>query len=161
MTAGLRSGEERGSATVLMAAIMGVVVTLGGAAMVIAGYLVGHHRARAAADLAALSGAAAHVRAEDACSQARRIARQNGATVVRCSWVGDDIDFVVTVRTAVSTVSRLPGLPRTMEAEAHAGRLTQRPPASSGAWSARTAGRGTTIDAVPASRSIPSGGPPP
>ena len=125
MTAGQPSNDERGSATVLMAAIMGVVVTLGGAAMVIAGYLVGHHRARSAADLAALSGAAAHVRGEDVCGQARRIARQNGATVTRCSWVGDDIDFVVTVRTAVSTPSRLPGLPRTVEAEAHAGRLAE------------------------------------
>ena len=120
MNAGRASDDERGSATVLMAAIMGVVVTLGCAAMVIAGYLVAHHRARTAADLAALSGAAAHVHGEDACGEARRIARQNGARMVRCSWVGDDIDFVVTVRTAVSTPSRLP---RTVEAEAHAGRV--------------------------------------
>ena len=115
--------RERGSGTVLMAAVMGVVVTVSGAAMVIAGYLVGHHRARSAADLAALSGAAAHVRGQDACGEARRIARQNGAKVIRCSWVGDDIDFVVTVRTSVATPSRLPGLPRTVEGEAHAGRL--------------------------------------
>ena len=123
MRAGPPRSRERGSGTVLMAAVMGVVVTVGGAAMVIAGYLVGHHRARSAADLAALSGAAAHVRGEDVCGEARRIARQNGAKVVRCSWVGDDIDFVVTVRTSVSTPSRLPGLPRTVEGEAHAGRL--------------------------------------
>jgi secretion/DNA translocation related TadE-like protein len=106
-----------------MAAVMGVVVTVSGAAMVIAGYLVGHHRARSAADLAALSGAAAHVRGEDVCGEASRIARQNRAKVVRCSWVGDQIDFVVTVRTSVSTPSRLPGLPPTVEGEAHAGRL--------------------------------------
>jgi secretion/DNA translocation related TadE-like protein len=106
-----------------MAGVMGVVVTLSCAAMVIAGYLVGHHRARSAADLAALSGAAAHVRGEDVCGQARQIARQNGARVIRCSWVGDDIEFVVTVRTSVSTPSRLPGLPRSVEGEAHAGRL--------------------------------------
>jgi secretion/DNA translocation related TadE-like protein len=123
MTAGLVRDGERGSATVLMAAIMGMVVTLGGAAMVIAGYLVGHHRARSAADLAALSGAAAHVRGENVCDEARRIARQNGAKVIRCSWVGDDIDFVVTVRTSVATPSRLPGLPRSIAAEAYAGRL--------------------------------------
>jgi secretion/DNA translocation related TadE-like protein len=106
-----------------MAAIMGVVVALGVAAMVIAGYLVGHHRARAAADLAALSGAVAHASGDDACAQARRIAPQNGARVTSCTLVGDDIDFVVTVRTAVSVRSRLPGLPRTVEAEAHAGRV--------------------------------------
>ena len=115
--------EERGSASVLMAAIMGVVVALGGAAMLIAGYLVAHHRARAAADLAALSGAVARARGDDACDRARRIAPQNGARVTSCTRVGDDIDFVVTVRTAVPVRSRLPGLPPTVEAEAHAGRV--------------------------------------
>jgi secretion/DNA translocation related TadE-like protein len=124
MTAGPAGASERGSATVLMAAVMGVVVTVSGAAMVIAGYLVGHHRARSAADLAALSGAVAHVRGEDVCGAASRVARLNGATVVRCSSIGDDIDFVVTVRTSVSTPSRLPGLPRTVQGEAHAGRLS-------------------------------------
>ena len=123
MTTSRPTGGERGSATVLMAAIMGVVVTLGAAAMVIAGYLVGHHRARSAADLAALSGAVAHARGEDACDQARRIAPQNGAKVTSCARVGDDIDFVITVRTTVPVRSRLPGLPRRVEAEAHAGRL--------------------------------------
>ena len=107
----------------LMAAVMGVVVLLGAAAMVIAGYLVGHHRARAAADLAALSGAVGHARGENACDQARRIASQNGARVISCARVGDEIDFVVTVRTAVAVRSRLPGLPQTVEAEAHAGRV--------------------------------------
>jgi secretion/DNA translocation related TadE-like protein len=106
-----------------MAAIMGVVVTLGVAAMVVAGYLVGHHQARSAADLAALSGAAAYSRGEDACDQARRIARQNGAQVTSCTRVGDEIDFVVTVRTAVPVHTRLPGLPRIVEAEAHAGQV--------------------------------------
>ena len=108
----------------LMVAVMGVVVTLGAAAMVITGYLIGHHRARAAADLAALSGAAAYVRGQDVCDQARQIARQNGADLISCTRVGDDLDFVVTVRTAVPARSRLPGMPRTVEAEAHAGRLS-------------------------------------
>ena len=36
---------ERGSGTILMAGIMGVVVTLGAMAMVVAGYVVGYHRA--------------------------------------------------------------------------------------------------------------------
>ena len=55
MTIGRQFGGEQGSATILMAAVMGVVVTFSAVAMVIAGYLAGHHRARAAADLAALS----------------------------------------------------------------------------------------------------------
>jgi secretion/DNA translocation related TadE-like protein len=123
MIIGRPFGGEQGSATVLMAAVMGVVVTLSAVAMVIAGYLAGHHRARAAADLAALSGAVAHVSGEDACDRARRIARQNGAELTGCAQVGDDIDFVVTVRTAVPVRSTLPGLPPSVEAEAHAGRV--------------------------------------
>jgi secretion/DNA translocation related TadE-like protein len=106
-----------------MAAIMGVVITLSAAAVVVAGYLVGHHQARSAADLAALSGAVAYSRGQAACPQARRIARQNGASVASCARVGDEIDFVVTVRAVVAVRSRLPGLPRTVEAEAHAGRV--------------------------------------
>jgi secretion/DNA translocation related TadE-like protein len=106
-----------------MAAIMTVVVTLGAAATIVAGYLVSHHRARAAADLAALSGAAAHVRGEDACDQARRTARQNGSLATRCERVGDEVDFVVTVRVVVAVRVRSPGLPGQVEAEAHAGRV--------------------------------------
>jgi secretion/DNA translocation related TadE-like protein len=116
------SSRERGSAAVLMVAILGVVVALAAAAMVITGYLIGHHRARLAADLAALSGAAAYVRGQDACDEAREIARRNGAKLISCTRVGDDLDFVVTVRTAVPAPSRLPGLPQTVEAEAYAGR---------------------------------------
>jgi secretion/DNA translocation related TadE-like protein len=123
VTIGRQFGGEQGSATILMAAVMGVVVTFSAVAMVIAGYLAGHHRARAAADLAALSAAAAHTSGEDVCDQARRIAGQNGAKVTGCAQVGDDIDFVVTVRTIVPVRSTLPGLPHSVEAKAHAGRV--------------------------------------
>ena len=115
--------DQRGSGTVLMAAIMSVVVALGAAATVVAGYLTSHHQARAAADLAALSGAAAYVKDKDGCAQARRTARQNGAAVARCDQVGDAVDFVVTVRVVVEVRVRSPGLPRRVEAEAHAGRV--------------------------------------
>ncbi|HLL63958.1 MAG TPA: Rv3654c family TadE-like protein [Propionibacteriaceae bacterium] len=115
--------DELGSGTVLMAAVMSVVVALAAAATVVAGYLVSHHRARSAADLAALSGAAVHARGEDACDQARRIARRNGARVTRCDQVGDSVDFVVTVRVVVEVGVRSPGLPRRVQAEAHAGRV--------------------------------------
>jgi secretion/DNA translocation related TadE-like protein len=115
--------DQRGSGTVLMAAVMAVVVALGAVATVVAGYLVGHHRARSAADLAALSGAAAYAQGEDACAEARRTARRNGARVARCDQVGDPVDFVVTVRVVVPVAVRSPGLPRQVEAEAHAGRV--------------------------------------
>jgi secretion/DNA translocation related TadE-like protein len=116
--------DERGSASVLMIGIMAVVVLLSGAALLIAGYLVAHHRARAAADLAALSGATAYAAGTDACTEARRTAAANGARITRCDLAGDPVDFVVTVRTSVPVGVRLSGLPRTVAAEAHAGRVS-------------------------------------
>jgi secretion/DNA translocation related TadE-like protein len=113
--------SELGSASVLMAGILGVVMALSSAALVIAGYAVGYRRARAAADLSALSAAAAVQDGRDACTQAALTARQNGARVDRCSQVGDAIDFVVTVRVSVLAGNRFHPLPRTVAAEAHAG----------------------------------------
>jgi secretion/DNA translocation related TadE-like protein len=111
--------SELGSASVLMAGIIGVVVALSSAALIIAGYA--YHRARAAADLSALSGAAAYQEGRNACAQATQTARQNGARVEHCDVVGDVIDFVVTVRVSVIARTRIPHLPRTVKAEAHAG----------------------------------------
>jgi secretion/DNA translocation related TadE-like protein len=113
--------SERGSATALMIGIMGVVVALSGAALVIAGYAVGFHRARAAADLSALSAAAAFQQGREPCAQAALTAKQNGARVDRCSQVGDAVDFVVTVRVLVVARTRIPNMPRMVAAEAHAG----------------------------------------
>jgi secretion/DNA translocation related TadE-like protein len=106
---------------VLIAGILGVVVALSSAALVIAGYAVGYRRARAAADLSALSAAAAFNSGRDPCAQAGRMARQNGARVDACSRVGDAVDFVVTVRVSVLTRNRFPHLPRSVVAVAHAG----------------------------------------
>ena len=108
----------------LMIGIMAVVVLLVGAALLIAGYLLAHHRARAAADLAALSGATAYAAGNDACTQARRTARANGAQITSCELAGDPVDFVVTVRTKVPVGVRIGGLPRSVAAEAHAGRVS-------------------------------------
>jgi secretion/DNA translocation related TadE-like protein len=119
--------SELGSATALMVGIMGVVVTLSSAALVIAGYAVGCHRARAAADLSALSGAAAFQQGREPCAQAALTARQNGARVVRCNQVGDAVDFVVTVRVSVVAGTRIPHMPRTVAAEAHAGPVNDVP----------------------------------
>ena len=116
-----RVHAELGSASVLMIGVIGVVVVLSGAVLVIGGYAVGYHRARAAADLSALSGSAAYQQGRDPCAEAAKIARQNGARVDRCDLVGDAIDFVVTVRVALAAHTRIPQLPRTVAAEAHAG----------------------------------------
>jgi secretion/DNA translocation related TadE-like protein len=113
------AASELGSASVLMTGILGVVVALSSVALVIAGYAVGYHRARA--DLSALSGAAAFQQGRDPCAQAVLTARHNGARADRCSQVGDAVDFVVTVRVTVVVRTRTPHMPRTVAAEAHAG----------------------------------------
>jgi secretion/DNA translocation related TadE-like protein len=129
-----RTGRsELGSASVLMAGILGVVVALSSAALVIAGYAVGYRRARAAADLSALSAAAAFQHGRNPCAQAALTARQNGARVESCSRVGDAVDFVVTVRVSVAADTRLPHLPRKVAAEAHAGPVS---------WASRSSGSG-------------------
>jgi secretion/DNA translocation related TadE-like protein len=119
-TRGLARGEG-GSASVLMMGMVGVVIVLSSAALIIAGYAVSYHRARAAADLGALSAAAAFQQGRDACAQATLTAKQHGAQVERCDVVGDAIDFVVTVRVSLATRTRIPQLPKTVTAEAHAG----------------------------------------
>lgn len=117
----LPARSERGVGTVLMVGVMAVVAALGLAGVCIAGYLVAAQRARTASDLAALSGATAFAAGQDPCTAASRNARTNGASVLLCNRVGDDVDFVVTVRAQVRVGVRLPGLPSTMAAVAYAG----------------------------------------
>ena len=117
--------DQRGGASILMAGVMGVVVTISCVAMMISGYLLGYHRARAAADLAALSGAVAYQQGGNGCAEARRLAVANGARLADCDQVGDQVEFVITVRVAVAVELRVPGLPRTIAAEAHAGPVAQ------------------------------------
>jgi secretion/DNA translocation related TadE-like protein len=113
--------DERGSASVLVAALLGVVVLLTGIALLVGGFEVAFRRARAAADLAAVSGASVFQQGGDACGQARRTAVDNGAHVLACEEVGDLVAYVVTVRVGVEVRTRIPGLPTRVEAEAHAG----------------------------------------
>ena len=100
---------------------MGVVVLLSAAATVVAGYAVAYHRVRGAADLAAVSAAAAFEQGGDACGQARRSAADNAARVVRCDQVGDQIAYVVSVHAEIRVRSRIRGLPTRVQAWAHAG----------------------------------------
>ena len=119
----MRTRSERGTATFVMLGVLAVVLAVAAAGMVVGGYLVAVHRARAAADLAALSGAAAFQHGGAACPKARAIALSNGADLVVCDQVGDQLDFVVTARVRVRIGSEwaLPGLPKSVEAIAYAG----------------------------------------
>jgi secretion/DNA translocation related TadE-like protein len=104
-----------------MVGVMAVVGVVSMMAMVAAVYLVAGHRAHGAADLAALSGAAAYAEGRSPCPAASRLARANDARLVRCDRVGDDVDYVVSVTVEVEVGLRVPGLPRALSGRAHAG----------------------------------------
>lgn len=105
----------------LMVGVMTVVLMLSLMAVCIAGYLVAVHKARSAADLAALSGAVAAAAGKESCPAARRVAQANQVRVVSCEQVGDAIDFVVTVRVELHVAVTVPGLPTRVGAVAYAG----------------------------------------
>ncbi|HYN30076.1 MAG TPA: Rv3654c family TadE-like protein [Dermatophilaceae bacterium] len=114
-------GTERGSGTVLATAAVGVVLVLAVAALHLLSAVLAAHRARSAADLAALAGAQvayAEGRPSQACLVAGGIAERNSARVVDCevAAVGE-----VAVRVAAAVSLPLPGLARTATARARAG----------------------------------------
>ena len=113
--------DEHGVATVMMVGVLAVMMLLSGAAMIVAGYELGYRRARAAADLAALSAASTFAQGGDGCAQARRTAAANGAKVTNCEQIGDIVDFVFTVKVSLTATVRVAGLPGSIRAEAHAG----------------------------------------
>ncbi len=112
------SGTMIAAAGVLVAAVVAAAVILGGAATLAV------HRVRSAADLVAVSAAAEKSRGGDACQSARQLASSNGVSVRECRISGDDLDFVVSVTVTLPFTHPLPGVPRVIEATAHAGRLT-------------------------------------
>lgn len=92
--------RDRGSGTVLMVFVVAAVLALTLAALVIGSAVAASHRARLAADLAALAGAR-HVQSgatvAAACGEAARVAGLNGAALRSCAVDGDDLTLVVAV----------------------------------------------------------------
>lgn len=81
-------------AAVLLIALAGTVV------MLVGGTLAAVERVRGAADLVAVSAAAAQADGGDACVAASRIATANQVELRNCRTAGDLLDFVVTVTVA-------------------------------------------------------------
>jgi len=117
----VRARDERGSGTVLVTAVVLALALV--ASAVVATYVAVVHHARAAADLVALSGAAARSRGESACRAAGVAASRNGVRLTTCREQGDSLDFVVTVTVEQRVTVPSPVLPDTVGASAHAGRL--------------------------------------
>ncbi|WP_460600089.1 Rv3654c family TadE-like protein [Flexivirga lutea] len=106
MSVGEGPGRDRGSATVLVVMGIGVVLLCLCGALALLSAVQASHRARAAADLAALAGARVLVggAAGTPCETARVVAARNGGSLAECSIAGDDITVSVAVR------ARWPGL---------------------------------------------------
>jgi secretion/DNA translocation related TadE-like protein len=91
------SRADRGSATLLALAMVGLLVLVG-AALAVTGAMVHAHRvAQSAADLAALGGAQARARGRDPCAVAAELAADNGAGLDSCELDGLDLRVQVTV----------------------------------------------------------------
>lgn len=93
---------QRGSATVLGTVLVCVVTTAVFIGIAGAGMLVGQRRAAAAADLAALAGAASLRHGQPGCAAAHDIAVANDVRMQDCEVVGDTV--AVTVAADVRTV---------------------------------------------------------
>jgi len=86
---------DRGAATVLATACLGLVLLIGAGLGVAAAMVADHRRAQSGADLAALAGASALHHGQDACREAQRVATANDTELTACSVDGADV--VVTV----------------------------------------------------------------
>ena len=109
-------GDERGAATVLALAMMGLLVVVTVAVGGVVGVIATHRTAQAAADLAALAGAAALQDGGDACDRAGVVATRNHARLAACRVEGWDVSVEVVADTA-----RLPGGVLDLRARGRAG----------------------------------------
>lgn len=116
---------ERGAGTLLVAVAGLGVALLVAVALVAAGFAWARHRVDGAADLAAIAGAQAQRGGEDACAAARASARANDVELDACAVAGDEVEFVVSVRTSLPLAWR-PWADR-VAGQAHAGVVTGAP----------------------------------
>ena len=107
---------ERGSATVWVLLLAGLIALLGAAGVLVGVAFVGRHRATAAADFAALAGAGRAVAGDrSACAAAADVASANGATLRSCRLLPGavvDVSVTVPVRLGPLGVLQAPGRAR-------------------------------------------------
>jgi secretion/DNA translocation related TadE-like protein len=92
-----RGRDERGSATLLVVEMVGLLLFIGAALSVVTAMVVAHRAAQAAADLAALAGARDVAGGGAGCARATQIAAANQARVTTCTVTGRVVDVVVEV----------------------------------------------------------------
>lgn len=84
----------------VMLAVIALVLMLTVSGLVLASAVLASHRARSAADLAALAGAGALMRGEPpvaACQSAAAVAAANHGRVQRCTAVGAEVRLTIAV----------------------------------------------------------------
>jgi len=97
---GAGGSGELGSATVVVLAVIAVVMMLTVSGLLLASAVLASHRARAAADLAALAAAGALIQggsAGVACQRAVKIAEANHAHLLSCVAVGSEARLTISV----------------------------------------------------------------
>lgn len=114
--------DERGAGTVLVIGVVLMLAALGLVGVVIGGYSTAQHATSGAADLVALSAAAAYRDGGDACAAAAAIAADNTVEVTGCTVAGDAFDYAVAV-TVRRKLSGPAGWPITVSASSVAGHL--------------------------------------
>ena len=88
----MTTDRERGSATVWMLALTGVLAALSLAVVLVGVAVVARHRASAAADFSALAAASAAVTGRpDPCAVAARVAAANSAELASCVLAGEGV----------------------------------------------------------------------
>lgn len=92
-----RSRGERGVAMVVALGLLAVLVFVAAVSLGTVSIVLTHRRAQAAADLAALAGAAALQRGEDPCLAAARIARRHDSALGHCLVEGPTLAVTTTV----------------------------------------------------------------
>lgn len=90
--------DQSGYATLASTAIIVVLISLGLVVIMAAGQVTAGHQARNSADLAAVAGAHAHHRGEDACVAARETVQLNAGHLSHCTTRGADVTVEVTLR---------------------------------------------------------------
>jgi len=102
-----RSSDARGSATVVMVGVIASLFMLTISGLLLASAVLASHRARTAADLAALAGSAVLIRggpAGAACESAAQIAAMNHGRMERCIASGTEVLLSVAVLAGVHGV---------------------------------------------------------
>lgn len=105
---GLARIRDRGSGTVAVLGVVGVLLAMTVGALMVVSAVVASHRAQSAADLAALAVAAALVRGEssaDSCGRGAVVAARDGGRLSSCRAGPDlSVELVVDVRATLPRV---------------------------------------------------------